>query len=180
MLLKMKYLLPGLLFLLLLGCKKEQTPPPQTGTDEYVEFKIDNTLTRMDGSKEQVVSAVVFNDSPNFLYQLVISVNATPNVRSFTLQVGSGQPLEAKNYVRSLANPGTEIRQVVFVTSQLNTYAPAFDTPGNIQLTRLERQAGGYIEGTFAFAKMDHRDKNANLLSSNHVFTDGKFRVKIK
>jgi hypothetical protein len=180
MLLKMKYLLPGLLFLLLTGCKKEQTPPPQSGTDEYVEFKMNNTLNRLGGSQEQVVSAVVFHDSPNFLYQLVISVNATPNVRSFTLQVGSGQTLEAKNYVRSMTNPGVEIRQVVFVTPQLNTYAPAINTPGNIQLTRLERQPGGYIEGTFAFANMDYRDKNVNMLSSNHALTEGKFRVKVK
>jgi hypothetical protein len=65
------------------------------------------------------------------------------------------------------------------VFSASRSYLSASDTECFLQYTRIDNFHGGKVEGVFSFTKLNYTDANGNIISANHVLTDGKFSLTV-
>ena len=68
----------------------------------------------------------------------------------------------------------------VFTETSSNGYTSNYNSSCTLEFTRIETFKGGKVEGVFSFLNVDLIDKDANVISSNHTLTDGKFSFTVQ
>ena len=160
--------------ILLLGCKKDEVieEPKPTG---FIEFKIDGKKYKI----EENSSAVAYDEITNASYVVVFGI--TELGKSVTMIQSSNRTLTVGKYTYDMFNSAQVPSFVFVINAGANVYNfnPIFDT-GEIEFTRLDRHAGGKVEGKFHFTNVEYKDKDQNLISTGHKLTDGIFSIVVK
>ncbi|GAB1462290.1 hypothetical protein [Pedobacter sp.] len=164
----------------LLGCKKDKVveEPKPTG---FVEFKIDGKQFHID---DYGTSSVLYQDDPSVsIYQIIFTFYGKDNLTMPLLHQISNSPLSPKKYTYTGYNVNQIERPHFSFSVEGGKYIYSFSVlegMGEIEFTRLDRHAGGKVEGKFHFTNVDYKDKDLNLLSRGHKLTDGIFSIVVK
>lgn len=172
---------------------RKKTPPANPGSgDGYIEFTIDGRTHRIDENTSSLVQAKAeFSDYTNPVRQtcliLFADYSASP-VRDFRLGIADLASLSAKEYTFN-TNTDFLLKASVFpsfqyynVADDSQSYMYVQQSPDyeiTINVTRMDKNKGGKIEGTFNISSMKKVNSQEDVLADDLHLTNGKFRVTV-
>lgn len=84
------------------------------------------------------------------------------------------------SFVQAITPDNSSIFSVLISRQDKSVYSTiGNNASGTLTISRIEIQPGGRVEGTFDCGNLALYDKDGNLLSQNHILTEGKFRVTV-
>jgi hypothetical protein len=181
---KTSLLLYAFLSLLLVSsCKeKEDDASPNDPQEDFIEFKIDGTQYRINqtGYTATGASTAEFIDKPdlpNYHLSVLFVSPAGATSRSVLMGMGEPTPLTLKTY----HNLPIQGQTIVFLTLLPNSfsYVMHHGSEATLTLAHLDKAKGSKVEGTFSIDRLDYKNANHDVVSSNHKLTDGKFKVTV-
>jgi|GEM_PF-2985186 len=185
------YLLLCVLFSMSACKKKDTIEGVLSGNGDYIEFKLDGTTHRIEtsgvNSSDYVQSVTQYQtdtalNSNSFIVTLAHVKNLSSGLPPSALfRINQEAVFSPGNYVLppfDISNPSDTLVTFIYVKADSSSYnfTTGPSNSGSIQLTKVNPSSGGKTEGTFSFNSVEHRDKSGNVISSNHIITDGKFR----
>ncbi len=173
----------ALFFLLALcvgSCKKEDNDGPSdpTGNNDYIEFKLNDTLKQIIIDDALSTSAMVKAQTPT-PYLFMDFVDGNNGFRDVLFTQYSNAGITARRYTYAPVSA-----QEYFTFSYLVTPTPSSGfksdlnhTRGFFEISRLDSAVGGKIEGTFAYDSLYFENRSRVRQPGWHRVTEGKFRM---
>jgi hypothetical protein len=186
------FLITSLAFL---GCKKDSTQPSgslnttNNSSSDFIEFKIDGTQYRIEEIQSATANSIgvvgqydsTYNSGTgltNHIASIHFMNIMPPNTLTDVLWTFfSNQTIAPDTFQYSITggNMGLPFFQALV---QNNCAYSAIDSSSFIlNITALQHQTGGKMEGIFSAGNLQLTNSNHVVLSSGHQLTDGKFSV---
>ncbi|RAJ90822.1 hypothetical protein LX87_05451 [Larkinella arboricola] len=171
--------------LCLSACQKEAaTPDAKAGGTDFIEFKLDGTLHRLENNVSINTSVVTLSNTPALpLYQLIHVLYSGQLKQQATVHLISSQSIQVKKYEFSSFDVSNRPSFMFLDTPTSGYQTSGPNARGTIEITKLDTLKGGIVEGTFTLSNLDQFTQTNGIyqvLSANHKVTEGKFRATFK
>lgn len=169
-------LLPG-------ACKKDDdtTPNNGVGDNDYIEFKLNDTLRQIVAGKPKSGVAFILSQTLPAPYLYLEYIDSADGYKRATLFQFSDKKIQKKRYVYTPVN-NVEYPSIVFYPRKpaANYYNTHFLwARGYMEITRMDSLPGGKIEGTFAYDSVRYLMPLGGMITDRNRITEGKFRVTL-
>ena len=167
----------------LMSCSKtklESTSNSQTG--DYIEFKIDGQLYRMNeqqigpGNTDFITGAARQEATFGGKYALQIAFGHSTQDEAVGLAVADYAKITKPHYELTLADG----EMFTYIMPNSNQYMTSSTSHGSIDFTSIDTTLNHTVEATFQMTGLELWDQDGNVISSGHTLTEGKIKTKIK
>lgn len=167
------------------GCKKEEIDP---GYD-FIEFAIDEeeNVFRLEanpgGSNISSGNYLAIPEIPVYQFNFDFTAKDNNQNKQAMLIIKSNNPFLTGPYplAGNTQHGMLYFPSFIFSPNVQNEYSLSDVSGGNISLTRMGgTERGSKIEGTFNFSRVQLKDNNNNIISSEHTVTQGRFRITLE
>lgn len=166
----------------LIACKKDDSGPDNgVGDNDFIEFKLNDTLRQIVLNNSLASSSMVLATSPS-PYLFLDFVNGQNGFKNALVFQYSGTPITKKRYNYTALAAQEFPVFTFFPNAQPTNY---YDTRPQsvrefIEITRLDSVLGGKIEGIFSFDSLRYQTPSNVLISKGNRITEGKFQITRK
>lgn len=166
------------------SCSKSDTnPQSNSATGEYIEFKIDGQLYRMEeqqigaGNTDFIVGAARHSGPTYGKYGLTISFAHSTQDEGASVSVIDNEPITKSHYDLSLVDFSS---LVTYIMPNGNQYMISDISAGTIDFTSIDTSLNHALDATFQITNLELWDEDGNVISTGHTLTDGKIKTKVE
>lgn len=166
------------------GCSKTAVnPQTNAGMGEYIEFKIDGRLYRMEEQQvgvdntDFIIGAARPTGPTSGKYGLQIAFAHSTQDEGAGILILDNEPVTKSHY---------DLNQVDFssmfsyIMPNRNQYMLTDLSAGSIDFTNIDTAFNHEVVATFQISNLELWDKDGNVISTGHTLTDGKIKTKIE